>query len=423
MPNCKKSCEGCVVMIQDINKANESITENSYEISKLKEILPQCFNKDGAFNMETFKSILKDNVAISDENYELNFLGKSYARLIAALDTDTVIVPDEEHNNKPENKNSNNVYISGDNLDALKHLLKAYEEKIKCIYIDPPYNTGSDGFVYNDKFNFTVDYLVSKLGIDADEASRILNLTKKNNTSHSAWLTFMYPRLLLARDLLTKNGAIFISIDDNEQADLKLLCDSIFGENNFVTSLAWQSRTSVQNDTDISVNHEYILVYAKNRRLVDRRLKEKNAAEWFSLDSFACMPKPLDESRFENPDNDPRGKWKADPFDAPNERANLTYYIENPNTGERYLPPDGRCWRTEEDNYKKLLEDGRILFGQNGTSRPQLKVFYEEKKHLVVFRIHGFLAMSVEQQLLEQKSYKQFLTVKVILILQNQQSY
>lgn len=190
----------------------------------------------------------------------------------------------------------------------------------------------------------------------------------------------IYPRLLLARNLLADNGAIFISIDDNEVDNLKKICDEVFGAENFVAQFPWQSRQSMQNDTDISVNNEYVVAYAKKRRFENRRLKESNADTWFSEPSFCCLPLTLSEDAFSNPDNDPRGPWKADPFDAPNVRPNLTYKITNPITGEEFLPPSGRHWRTEESSYKKLLADNRIVFGKTGTSRPQLKVFYEEKK-------------------------------------------
>lgn len=150
-------------MIKDIMTANELVTPNQKEINVLKENFPSCFNADGTFDIVRFSEFLKDKVDISHEGYELKFLGKNYAKMLASLDTETVILPDEAHNSLPENVNSENVYISGDNLDGLKHLLKSYAGKIKCIYIDPPYNTGSDGFVYNDKFNFTVEYLVEQL--------------------------------------------------------------------------------------------------------------------------------------------------------------------------------------------------------------------------------------------------------------------
>jgi adenine specific DNA methylase Mod len=206
----------------------------------LKENFPSCFRADGSFDIERFKEFLSDKIAVTGEGYELKFLGKNYARLLASIDTTTVVVPDEEHNSKPENMNSENIYISGDNLDALKHLLKSYSRKVKMIYIDPPYNTGTDGFVYNDNFKFTVEELSEKLSISEEQAQRILDLTKRGSASHSAWLMFMYSRLLLARDLLTTDGVIFISIDDNEQSNLKLLCDEVFGEQNFVEQIIWR---------------------------------------------------------------------------------------------------------------------------------------------------------------------------------------
>lgn len=164
-------------MIKDIISANEGVTLNGKEMSVLRENFPACFRADGSFDITRFSEFLKDKIDISHEGYELKFLGKNYAKMLASLDTETVIVPDEAHNSLPENINSENVYISGDNLDGLKHLLKSYAGQVKCIYIDPPYNTGSDGFVYNDKFNFTVEELVEKLSIDEEQAQRILDLT------------------------------------------------------------------------------------------------------------------------------------------------------------------------------------------------------------------------------------------------------
>lgn len=185
--------------------------------------------------------------------------------MLASIDTTTVVVPDEEHNSKPENQNSQNIYISGDNLDGLKHLLKSYAHSVQCIYIDPPYNTGSDGFVYNDSFNFTAEELEDKLSIDNTQAQRILDLAKRGSASHSAWLMFMYPRLLLARDLLSKDGVIFISIDDNEQANLKLLCDDIFGEENFAGALPRITKKSGKDHANgVASNHDYVLIYVRD---------------------------------------------------------------------------------------------------------------------------------------------------------------
>lgn len=263
-------------MIKDIIVANNAVTPNSREMEVLRENFPACFREDGAFDMERFKEYLSDKLTVSNEGYELRFLGKNYARLLASVDTTTVVVPDEEHNAKPENANSENIYISGDNLDGLKRLLKSYARKVKCIYIDPPYNTGTDGFVYNDSFNFTVEELSTKLSIDETQAQRILDLTKRGSASHSAWLMFMYPRLLLARDLLSEDGVIFISIDDNEQGNLRLLCDDVFGEENFVANIIVQANKRGQTYKQLAKTHEYLFVYTKK---VDTILNELDKVE------------------------------------------------------------------------------------------------------------------------------------------------
>lgn len=251
-------------MIKNIIDANSNIAVGAKEIEILKEHFPACFHND-SFDIERLKEYIKDKVNITEEGYELRFLGKNYARLLASLDTTTVIVPDEEHNNLPENKDSKNIYISGDNLDALKHLLKSYAGSVKCIYIDPPYNTGSDEFVYTDSFNFTVEELATKLSVSEEQASRVLDLTRRGSATHSAWLMFMLPRLLLARDLLSKDGVIFISIDDNEQSNLKLLCDDIFGEENLIAQICVQSNPrGRQSDTFVATVHDYLIGYARD---------------------------------------------------------------------------------------------------------------------------------------------------------------
>ena len=251
-------------MIKDIMTANETVAINEKQMQVLREHFPACFH-DGEFDLERFKEYLGDSLTVNNEGYELRFLGKNYARLLASIDTTTVVVPDEEHNAKPENSNSQNVYISGDNLDGLKHLLKSYSKRVKCIYIDPPYNTGSDGFVYNDTFNFTVDELTSKLSISEEQATRILNLTKKGLASHSAWLMFMYPRLLLARDLLTPDGIIMISIDDNELSNLQLLCNDVFGEEGHLVTMARRTKSGGGSASDhFAVEHDYVCVYCRS---------------------------------------------------------------------------------------------------------------------------------------------------------------
>lgn len=233
-------------------------------MSVLRENFPACFRADGSFDITRFSEFLKDKIDISHEGYELKFLGKNYAKMLASLDTETVIVPDEAHNSLPENANSENIYISGDNLDGLKHLLKSYAGQVKCVYIDPPYNTGTDGFVYNDKFNFTAEDLVEKLSIDDEQAQHILDLTNRGSASHSAWLMFMYPRLQLAKDLLSSDGLIFISIDDNEQSNLKLICDDIFGEENFQGMFIINASPSAIDYGHMAKMHEYALMYSKN---------------------------------------------------------------------------------------------------------------------------------------------------------------
>lgn len=263
-------------MIKDIITNNESININENKINALKKIIPECFDRDGKIDVEKLKKELEDYIGFTNESYELNFLGKSYAKLISSLETETVIVPDED-NESELNKNSKNIYITGDNLDALKHLVKAYKNpnKIKCIYIDPPYNTGSDGFVYNDSFKFDKESLIEKLDVSEEEAERILNMTSSNSSSHSAWLTFMYPRLYLAREILSDDGAIFISIGDDEVNNLKILTDSIFGEENFVALCPRKTRGSAttKSNAELQKLNDYVLIYLKNRENAEFKLK------------------------------------------------------------------------------------------------------------------------------------------------------
>lgn len=351
-------------MIKDIKAQNETVQPNDRILAKLHIDFPQCFNKEGQFDLERFQQLIQNEVDVTREGYDLNFLGKNYANLIASTETETVIQPDLEHNALPENRDSRNVYISGDNLDALKHLLKSYTNKIKCIYIDPLYNTGSDGFVYNDRFNFTTEQLQTKLGISKDKADRILDLARRGSASHSAWLMFMAPRLMLAKDLLTDDGVIFISIDDNEQANLKLLCDSVFGEENSLSDIIWNSTKSVTNTALISVSHTHTLVYFKEKSYF-----VKNRTEFRLEDSG---------EGFSNPDNDPRGPWKADPFQVGGYRANQQYEIVNPKTGMVYRPNPGSSWKNDYEHFQELLKDNRIVFGVTGEAGPQRKRFIWE---------------------------------------------
>lgn len=350
-------------MIKDILDKNNSVTPGSNELEILREHFPACFKEDGSFDIVRFQEYLKDKVEVTDEGYELRFLGKNYARMLASLDTTTVIMPDEAHNSLPENKGSKNIYISGDNLDALKHLLKSYAGQIKCIYIDPPYNTGSDGFVYNDNFNFTAEELSTKLSISLDKAQRILDLTRRGSASHSAWLMFMLPRLLLARDILSKDGIIFISIDDNEQGNLKLLCDDIFGEENLICSFIWKKRQMVDSRTKngASKDHDYLLCYGRRE---DCRI----------------LGKESDKAKYSNPDNDPRGPWMSDNMVGlanESQRPNLHYNLTNPTTGITYsCPPTG--WRYEPKRMSELIERNEVIFPADPTGRPRRKKFMKD---------------------------------------------
>ncbi|WP_349763227.1 DNA methyltransferase [Fusobacterium sp. SYSU M8D902] len=347
---------------------NEIVQPNTRELEKLREILPQYFDKEGSFKLDSFNEMLKSNeIKIEKEGYELKFLGKNYSKFQSGLETETVIVPDIEHNLKEENINSENMYIVGDNLDALKHLLKSYSNKIKCIYIDPPYNTGSDGFIYNDNFSFTPEVLSEKMGIDEEEANKIINL--KGKSSHSAWLTFMYSRLLLAQNLLSDDGVIFISIDENEQANLKLICDEIFGEENFIETLIWKRRATPPNDRVIGKNHEYIFVIAKNYNTHKLNLQKRTLK--------------LNKD-YINRDNDPRGEWNYGDLSGNGKGGRIVesciYPILDPLTGKEHYPPENKCWLYNREKMQEMIEDNRIVFrGEKRT--PYQKKFLSEVRN------------------------------------------
>ncbi|MDE2037776.1 MAG: site-specific DNA-methyltransferase [Patescibacteria group bacterium] len=246
-------------------------------------------------------------------------------------------------------KESKNLVIHGDNLEALKALMPFYQGKIKCIYIDPPYNTGNEGWVYNDKVNSP------KIREWLSQVVKSDDLTK-----HDKWLCMMQPRLKLLKELLSDDGFIFVSIDDHEQQYLSHLMNEMFGEGNFVANFIWNHRKSSQNDIDISLSHNYTFCYARNRS------------------KFKLNPLEIDGSKFSNPDNDPRGDWVADPMDAPAIRENLMYPITNPKTKKVYLPPPGRHWRFSKEKFEQAIKDNRILFGKTGNSKPQYKRFKSE---------------------------------------------
>lgn len=352
-------------MIKNIIENNKNVDINTNKINKLKELFPNCFNSNGEFDMSVFEEELKSNTSIVKEGYGLNFLGKNYAKYISSLDTETILVPDEENNEKEENKNSENIYISGDNIDALKHLVKSYTGKIKCIYIDPPYNTGYDKFIYNDRFNLSKEKLIEVLDISEDEANRIYNMTNSNSNSHSAWLTFMYPRLYLGKQLLSKDGVIFISIDDNESSQLKLLCDNIFGEENFVGSISRATGTTTGQDANkIGSSLDYCLIYCKS--------------ELFTLNGVELSEK--DKQRFN--EKDEKGIFsilqlrKTGTSDRKEDRENMFYAITAPDGTEVYpFGPDNKYlsrWRVGKEKYLILEKNNMIVWKKNNKDRVKI---------------------------------------------------
>ena len=353
-------------MIKDIIENNELAQAGGKEISVLKRYFPQCFTSDGKFDIEAFKASLPEDTDITDETSGFTFLGKNYARMLTNMDTTTIIRPDEEHNSLPENKDSKNVYISGDNLDALQHLVKSYYGRVKVIYIDPPYNTGSDGFVYNDKFNFSPEQLAQKLDIATERASRILSMTKGGSASHAAWLTFMLPRLSFARDLLTKDGVIFISIDDNEQANLKQLCDEVFGEENFIATFPWRKRTAKSDvPFGISQDYEWVLAYAK------------------SEDFMAGIDGKF-RKYYETPDF-PGRPWRVHDMTTQRtavERPNSDFTMVNPKNGKEYPVNPQAVWRITKDGFPEYLKNDRIIFPGDydflNISKPVLRYWKED---------------------------------------------
>ena len=351
-------------------KITTDIKVPNKDLEALRINFPHCFDKDGNFQLEKFKNNLTEKeINFSTESYGLDWLGKSYARLLASDPATTLLSADEIHNSKPENANSQNLLIKGDNLEVLKHLVNAYYEKVKMIYIDPPYNTGSDGFVYEDDRKFTVRELQQLIGVDAEKAKRILDFTKQKSNSHSAWLTFMYPRLYIAKQLLKDDGVIFISIDDSEVAQLRLLMDEVFGEENFVANIVWHKKYGASNDSKyLSEVHDHILLYAKS--------KEKWVPNLFE------RPEELN-AKYKNPDNDERGEWIATNLSVKTYSEANDYIIVGPN-GDEFTPPPTRAWVVSEKKYFELLKDNRITFGKDDKSRPYLKTFLSEVQDGIV---------------------------------------
>jgi adenine-specific DNA-methyltransferase len=349
------------------NKLKGSSLNKQEEILNfLKSDLPEVFS-EGKIDCKKLKQTLGEEVDDSNEHYGLSWAGKSNCFKVIQEQTTATLKPAKDES--VDFNKTQNLFIEGDNLEVLKVLQRSYYGKVKMIYIDPPYNTGND-FIYNDNFRKSKKDEMRDNGDMNDDGNltRIdglsLNRKDSNGHFHSDWLNMMYPRLFLARNLLKQDGMIFVSIDDNEVKNLRMIMDEIFGEENFVGDIIWNSTKSVTNTALISVSHTYNLVYAKNIQHYTENRNEFRLKE--------------DGNGFNNPDNDPRGAWKADPFQVGGWRPNQQYEIKNPKTGEIYKPNAGGSWKNDFKKFQELLKDNRIIFGVSGEAGPQRKRFLSE---------------------------------------------
>lgn len=346
--------------------SKDILSDNIAKIGQLfPEVLTESSDENGrlrpAIDFDKLRQFLSREIVEGRESYEFTWVGKRGAIAEAGKPTTQTLRPDLEES--VDFDKSENVFITGDNLEVLKVLQESYLGKIDMIYIDPPYNTGKD-FVYRDRSQLSEKEL-EELSKQRNENDELLFKFEKNAKQsakyHSDWLNMMYPRLVLARNLLKDSGVIFISIDDNEQANLKAICDEIFGEENFVNNIIWQSRTSISNDYEVSTNHNHTLIFSKNRT------------------SLIFSGDEIDSSDYINPDNDPRGPWKLVPLDANHAGGDTVYPIKNPKTGVEYYPPNGRIWAYNRVKMAEMLSDKRIKFGLNDNSSPKRKLFYNER--------------------------------------------
>ncbi len=294
----------------------------------------------------------------------LNFKGKTFVQNHHLAVKYHQLVPKAELSLTDKVSLHDNLIVQGDNLKALKAILPTYAGKVKCIYIDPPYNTGNENWVYNDNVNSPM--IKEWLGSVVD---------KEDMTRHDKWLCLMMPRLKLLRELLSEDGAIFISCDDNEQHNLRVLLDEVFGQQNFIQNIIWQKKYSPQNDAKyFSDMHDFIICYAKNKIEGEQK---------FGWERNLLVRTDEMNDRYSNPDNDPRGDWKPSDFSVKTYSEAYDYPITLP-SGRIVNPPQGRCWRTSKENYQKLLEDNRVSFGKNNDAVPQIKRFLSEVKQGVV---------------------------------------
>jgi len=340
----------------------ESLDMVKENLDALKAIFPEAFTEDGV-NFETLRQLLGDEVAEGEEKYGLTWHGKKKARQIALTPSLGTLRPCKEES--VDWDTTQNLFIEGDNLEVLKLLQKSYANKVKMIYIDPPYNTGNE-FIYPDKFQDNLDTYLKYTGQKDDEGFKISSNTDSSGRYHTNWLNMMYPRLKLARGLLMDDGVIFISIDDNEVANLRKCCDEVFGEENFVSSIVWEKRYTRSNNAKLFATlTETILLYRKSE----------------VLDTIKEPRNEKADSIYDNPDNDPRGVWTSVSYVNPatkDQRPNLVYGIENPVTGQIISHPTN-AWKYERATYEKHAIDNRLFWGKEGGNKyPRLKKFLSE---------------------------------------------
>ena len=341
-------------------------------ITKIAQLFPDCVTETvdersgqlkHLIDFEKLKQNLSDSVMSERaERYQFTWPDKSKAILLANSPINATLRPCRE--DSVDFDDTQNLYIEGDNLDVLKCLKETYLHKVKMIYIDPPYNTGND-FVYEDDFAQSSEEYLANSGQFDEQGNRMFTNAESNGRFHTDWLNMIYPRLKVARDLLTDDGVIFISIDDNEVENLRKVCDEVFGEQNFIATLVWERAYSPKNDAKfISNSHDYILMFAKR------------------IDSFHIgrLERTAEaNARYSNPDNDPRGDWKPSDMSVKTYNAECDYPITCP-SGRVVEPPAGRCWRLSRNAFRERLQDNRIWFGTDGNSVPCIKRFLRELK-------------------------------------------
>jgi adenine-specific DNA-methyltransferase len=341
-----------------LTQSADIVKEN---LETLKRLFPTIV-KEGKIDVDELKALIDDEVVTDEEFYRFTWAGKSDARREANKPSTATLRP-----NKADSKNwdtTENIFIEGDNLEVMKLMQKSYAGKIKMIYIDPPYNTGKD-FVYKDNYSDNLGNYLALTGQTDDEGKRFSTNTESGGRYHSNWLNMMYPRLKLARNLLKDDGVIFISIDDNEVHNLRKLCDEIYGEENFVANIIWEKKYSPQNDAKwFSANHDHILLYSKNKSIWRPNMLPRTK---------------LQDDRYKNPDNDPRGVWKMSDLSVKTYSPDYDYAITTP-SGKVVNLPEGRCWMTNKTKMNELIKDNRIWFGVNGDNIPALKRFLTDVK-------------------------------------------